>query len=109
MLREPFVPPSHGHSRVSPITMSTRLEGDVEFFGEHLSQGGRVRLAHLDLAGIARDAAVLADLQVGVEVGGILALPAPFLPEREDVLDAKEDEDAAAGELHELAPIQISM
>ncbi len=84
------------------------LERDVELLGQHHGQGGHDALAHLDLAGEAGHPAVRADREVGVEVLGIASVGAAGAADLglEAVPDGEEDDQAAAGELEEVPPLE---
>ena len=74
-------------------------EVDAEFLGHHLRLGRHDALAHLDLAGEDRDAAVPADHEVGVEV---LRIEAPGLVRQQGRgVEADQHDDAAPEELQE--------
>ena len=47
------------------------VQVDAQLLSGHLRQGGRHPLAHLDLSGKHSHPAVLADIQIGMEVGGV--------------------------------------
>ena len=74
------------------------LQRRLQFFGQHLRQGGNRPLAHLDLAGETGHPAILADPQEGIEVGRQApppALAAALLRQR-PIAQRDKDEDAAA-------------
>ncbi len=85
-------------------------ERHVELFGQHHLEGRERALAQFDLAGEAGHAAVGADLEVGVGVVGIalaLALAAlSALLSVQAVAGREEDDEAAAGELEEVAALE---
>ena len=91
------------------------VQRHAELVGEHLGQRGDDALAHLDLAGEARDAAVLADPEKGVQVGGqplaeaaTAATPAAAFALRENLCLAErhEDEDPASHDLEKLPAVR---
>ncbi len=87
------------------MTMSTTSSAHLELVGQHLRERGVDPLSHLDLAGEAGDAAVLADAQEGVVVVGQLAGEAARCrgllgPE---IAAGDGDEDAAPEQLEEAA------
>ena len=85
-----------------------RVERDVELLGQHHGQRGDDALAHLDLAGEAGDAAVGTDLEIGVGVVGVAAVGAARSADLGvgAVAGREEDDEAAAGELEELAALE---
>ena len=79
-----------------------RVEAHAQLLGRHLGEGRVDALPHLDLPGEDGDAAVLADAEVGVDVGGIAAA----LGEGALRAEADEDDDAPAHELQERATVE---